>query len=146
MKTAGRLEKSLRGPSRFTPLYCSQFLSIFHYGELGKGSSFHFRFVCEHQLFPCLPVFLKWWHGSCICSPLLPAMRNTFSFACPSCSTPHKFLTFIGMHWSLRFSDFPKYHIPTRILLCFWLYCRRQPLLRLILGYYCYFSFSPWQG
>ena len=117
MTIGGGLDCSLTGPSGPPRSYHSQLLSVFHIGELGDRSPFHFHFsfVCEHQL----SVFLSLLDTSvgppsAVLSFLLEATHASFPFVCPACSVPLIFTAFLGIDSSLRFSDFPKCPIPTR--------------------------------
>lgn len=84
---------------------------------VGRGglSIYFSRFVCSSSL----PVLLSLSDDvmsppSAAFSFLLWETHATFPFVCPTCSIPLLFPAFLSMHLSLRFTNFPKCHIPTR--------------------------------
>ena len=81
-------------------------------GDWWRGSSFHFfRFVCEHLL--SLLVFLSLSNAdmgptSAALAFLLWETHPPFPFCLSFPLYPVVFQAFVGMHSSLRLSDFPK--------------------------------------
>lgn len=116
-KIGGGLERSFRGTSRPTLLYYGQFLSVFHNGDLWRGLPFTSLgfFVSISFLLVFLTVSNTDMGATSAASPSCCEKHTHLSpFVCASCSTPLMSPVFKGRRSSLRFSDFPKSHIPTR--------------------------------